>query len=170
MPLLERCEHDREAAADGQPEALSTLVVACLRVKAGVVSADEQEGGARAFLNLGHTVGHALEAATAYQRFTHGEAVALGLRGALRLSHARGLLDAPSLQRALALVARLKIAPDRRLSAEERDRALAALSRDKKARAGKVRFVLLEGRPVLLESRSRAAGRIRFQPERDPGL
>jgi 3-dehydroquinate synthetase len=71
--------------------------------------------------------------------------VALGLRGALHLSHARGLLDSPSLQRALDLVARLRVAPDRRLSPDEREAALAAFARDKKARAGKVRFVLLAG-------------------------
>ncbi|MFL5365273.1 MAG: 3-dehydroquinate synthase family protein [Myxococcales bacterium] len=145
IPLLERCERDLEAAASGDREALAAIVTACLRVKARIVAADEREGGARAFLNLGHTVGHALEAATGYQRFTHGEAVALGLRGALRLSHARKLLDVPSLQRALDMVARVKIGADRRLSGEEKDAALAALAHDKKARAGRVRFVLLAG-------------------------
>jgi 3-dehydroquinate synthetase len=145
VPLLERCERDLEAAAAGDPEALAAMVAACLRVKARIVAGDEREGGARAFLNLGHTVGHALEAATGYQRFTHGEAVALGLRGALRLSHARKLLDARSLQRALDLVARLKVSPDRRLSTGERETALEALAHDKKAREGRVRFVLLAG-------------------------
>jgi len=145
LPLLERCERDLEDAALGKPGVLAALVAACLRMKARIVASDEREGGARAFLNLGHTVGHAIETATGYQRFTHGEAVALGLRAALRLSHGRKLLDVPSLQRALDLVARLKIGADRRLSADERGAALAALSRDKKARAGKVRFVLLAG-------------------------
>jgi 3-dehydroquinate synthetase len=145
IPLLERCERNLEDAAAGEPEALAALVAACLRVKGRIVAADEREGGARAFLNLGHTVGHALEVATGYQRFTHGEAVALGLRGALRLSHSRKLLDVPSLRRALDLVARLKIGVDRRVSPDERDAAIAALSHDKKARGGKVRFVLLAG-------------------------
>jgi 3-dehydroquinate synthetase len=145
VPLLDRCERDLEAAAAGGPEALAAMVAACLRVKARIVAADEKEGGARAFLNLGHTVGHALEAATSSQRFPHGEAVALGLRGALRLSHGRKMLDVPSLQRALDIVARLKIAADRRLSGDERDAAIAAVAHDKKARGGKVRFVLLAG-------------------------
>src|SRR5438105_4639404 len=83
--------------------------------------------GARAFLSFGHTVGHALEAATGYSRFAHGEAVALGLRGALWLSRARGLLDETALQRASRLVGRLKIATDRRLDDAERKAALAAL-------------------------------------------
>src|SRR3954466_5564471 len=145
VPLIERCEQNLEEAAAGDREALAALVEACMRVKGRIVATDEREGGARAFLNLGHTVGHALETATGYQRFTHGEAVALGLRGALRLSHARKLLDVASLQRALDVVARVKIGADRRLSGEERDAALAALAHDKKARAGRVRFVLLAG-------------------------
>jgi 3-dehydroquinate synthetase len=145
VPLLERCERNLEEAAAGDPEVLAALVAACLRVKGRIVAADEREGGARAFLNLGHTVGHALEAATQYERFTHGEAVALGLRGALRLSHSRKLLDTASLRRALDLVARLEIGVDRHVSAEEREAALSALAHDKKARSGKVRFVLLAG-------------------------
>jgi len=145
IPLLERCERSLEDAAAGDPGLLGALVTACLRVKGRIVADDEREGAARAFLNLGHTVGHALEAATGYRRFTHGEAVALGLRGALRLSHSRKLLDTPTLQRALDLVVRLKIDVDRRISPEERVAAVAALSHDKKARAGKIRFVLLAG-------------------------
>ena len=145
VTLLERCEGNLEGAAAGSPEALASLVEACMRLKGRIVATDEREGGARAFLNLGHTVGHAIEAATAYQRFTHGEAVALGLRGALRLSHSRKLLDTPSLQRALDLVARLEIGVDRRLSQGEREAVIATLAHDKKARGGKVRFVLLAG-------------------------
>ncbi|MFL5309092.1 MAG: 3-dehydroquinate synthase family protein [Myxococcales bacterium] len=145
MPLLERCEQDLERAAAGEVEALAPLIEACVRYKASIVAADEREGGARAFLNLGHTVGHALEAATGYERLVHGEAVALGLRGALWLSRSRGLLDEAGLQRARRLVERLKISADRRLDAAEREAALSALARDKKARAGRVRFVLLAG-------------------------
>ena len=145
MSLLDRCEGYLEEAASGDPGTLTALVEACVRLKGRIVAGDEREGGARAFLNLGHTVGHALEAATGYGYFTHGEAVALGLRGALRLSHARKLLDTPSLQRALQLVARLKISVDRRLSPYQREAAIAALAHDKKARAGKIRFVLLAG-------------------------
>jgi 3-dehydroquinate synthase len=153
VPLLDRCDHDLEWAAEGDVDALAPLIEACVRVKAGIVAQDEREGGARAFLNLGHTVGHALEAATGYERFTHGEAVALGLRGALWLSRSRGMLDEPGFQRAQQLVNRVKIAAERRLNAAERAAALSALSRDKKARAGRVRFVLLAGlgMPRLVE-------------------
>lgn len=145
MPLLERCERDLERAAAGEAEALSPLVEASLRIKGRIVSADEREGGARAFLNLGHTVGHALEAGTGYARFAHGEAVALGMRAALQLSRARGLLDPAAEARAQALVRRLAVEGRLELGAPERERALRALARDKKARQGVVRFVLLRG-------------------------
>jgi len=153
MPLLDRCERDLERAAAGEADALAPLIEACVRIKAAIVAEDEREGGARAFLNLGHTVGHALEAATGFDRFAHGEAVALGLRGTLWLSRARGLLDDPGQQRARRLVERLRISADRRLDPAAREAALSALARDKKARAGRVRFVLLAGlgSPRLVE-------------------
>jgi len=170
-PLLERCERTLEAAAAGDAAALAPLVAAALRIKAEIVAADEREGERggerdsahsaaqpdassaatphparlRAFLNLGHTVGHAIESATRYARFTHGEAVALGLRGAIALSRSRNLLDEAQATRALALISRLQIAAPTGLSLEERAAALDALARDKKARAGQVRFVLLAG-------------------------
>ncbi len=78
--------HGREVPAE--------LIAAAVRVKADVVASDEREAGPRAALNLGHTLGHALEAAAAYSRFLHGEAVAWGLLEALLLSVQRGLLEA----------------------------------------------------------------------------
>ncbi len=65
------------------------IVLDCARTKLAVVASDERDGGARQLLNLGHTVGHAIETATGYTRYRHGEAVALGLLAALRLSHRR---------------------------------------------------------------------------------
>ena len=62
------------------------LVAGSIAYKAGVVASDEREAGVRAVLNLGHTIGHAIEAATGFRRWSHGEAVALGLRAALWLS------------------------------------------------------------------------------------
>ena len=69
------------------------LIYACARYKCRIVAADEQDRGLRAALNFGHTVGHAIESATGYERYRHGEAVALGLLAALRLSNAPGLRD-----------------------------------------------------------------------------
>jgi shikimate kinase/3-dehydroquinate synthase len=62
------------------------VILACARYKLGIVARDERDGGLRQVLNLGHTVGHAIETATGYRRYRHGEAVALGLLAALRLS------------------------------------------------------------------------------------
>ena len=147
--LLERCESDLDRAAAGDADALAPLIEGAVRLKARIVAGDEREGGARAFLNLGHTVGHALEQATGYERFTHGEAVALGLRGAVAISP----LPERERDRALLLVRRLQVAADRTLDADQREAALQAMTRDKKARAGKLRFVLLDGigSPRLVE-------------------
>ena len=72
------------------PADLDELIFACARTKLEVVAADERDAGPRQVLNLGHTVGHAIEAATGYRRYRHGEAVGLGLLAALRLSSADG--------------------------------------------------------------------------------
>lgn len=146
--LLERCEADLEKAAAGDAAALEPLIEGAVRLKARIVAADEREGGQRAFLNLGHTVGHALEAATQYAHFTHGEAVALGLRGTLELSE-----PMPDRERAMKLIERLQIAAPVSLDADRREAALQAMTRDKKARRGAVRFVVLEriGAPKLRE-------------------
>jgi len=79
----------KELSADQWQE----LVMRCIAVKARVVSEDEREAGARAALNLGHTLGHALEAATGYTHFLHGEAVAWGLLAAAKLGRRHGLLS-----------------------------------------------------------------------------
>ena len=65
-------------------------MLGCLRTKLAVVAEDERDDGRRQVLNLGHTVGHAIEAATGYARYRHGEAVGIGLLAALRLSGPRG--------------------------------------------------------------------------------
>ncbi|MGZ6144256.1 MAG: 3-dehydroquinate synthase [Myxococcales bacterium] len=144
--LLERCERDLEKAAEGDAEKLEPLIEGAVRLKARIVESDEHEGGARAFLNLGHTVGHALEAATQYAQFSHGEAVALGLKGALALSDAM-----PDRERALKLVQRLHVSAPATFDADRREAALQAMTRDKKSRHGTVRFVLLDriGAPLL---------------------
>ena len=125
------------------------LVRRCAAYKAAVCLRDPHEQGERAVLNLGHTFAHALEAAGDYRRPSHGEAVALGLLAALRLS---GLDTAPVEEVLQPKPAQVN-----------REAAWAALARDKKAVNGSPRFVLLDapGKPItgveLPEERVRAA-------------
>jgi shikimate kinase/3-dehydroquinate synthase len=114
------------------------LVLACARTKLRVVAEDERDGGRRQVLNLGHTVGHAIETATGYARYRHGEAVGLGLLAALTLS---GLADLRAEVAALLDERGLPTALD---PAVDPAAVAAATARDKKKRGGRVRFVLVE--------------------------
>lgn len=101
--LLERLEHDAGALARGDHGALLPVVRAAIDAKIRVVRDDEREAGLRALLNLGHTVGHALEAHGGYTRWLHGEAVALGTLAEMRATVALGWTPAPLLDRARLL-------------------------------------------------------------------
>lgn len=119
------------------PAGLEDVVFACARFKCEVVAADERDGGLRHMLNLGHTVGHAIETATDYKRYRHGEAIGLGLLAALRLSGAADLRA--ECERILARHGLpVRVDPDLDLEA-----VLDALQRDKKRTAAGVGFVLL---------------------------
>ena len=123
-----------------RPAALTQVIRACAALKAHVVSLDEKEGDLRRILNFGHTLGHALEAATAYRRFLHGEAVAWGMLAAARLAVEEKLLAPPEAERIEALVAAYGPVPSlRNLSPESVAQHLAV---DKKVRQGEVHFVL----------------------------
>jgi shikimate kinase / 3-dehydroquinate synthase len=124
---------------------LDDVVFACARTKLRVVAADERDAGQRAVLNLGHTVGHAIEAATGYARYRHGEAVGLGLLAALRLSGATELRDEVA---GLLAAQDLPVGLDAEVDV---DAILAAVERDKKRTAEGVGFVLLEhpGEPLV---------------------
>jgi len=128
----------------GTPERRLELIRRCAAFKANVVAEDPQEQGRRAVLNLGHTVGHAIEAATAYGRYRHGEAVGLGLLAALRLSGAGELSDE------VAELLGMHGLPTRLDPAVDVDAVLEALERDKKRAGDAVGFVLLErpGEPI----------------------
>lgn len=117
--------------------ALDDVVFACARYKCEVVAADERDSGRRAVLNLGHTVGHAIEAASGYVRYRHGEAIGLGLLAALRLS------EAPQLRDEVEAMLRRHGLPVGLVTEIDLDEMLAALQRDKKRTAEGVGFVLL---------------------------
>ena len=135
------------------PDTLARIIRDAADVKARVVMADEFEGGVRAFLNFGHTFAHAIERATGYGTFTHGEAVALGMRAALHLSaslQSRQLATALPSDFAVAdaLVARIPTPP---LGTVSTDALMEAMQTDKKRGAEGIRFVVLDalGAPRL---------------------
>lgn len=140
-----------ESARGGDEAALRRLVAHSVRFKAGVVAEDEREGGRRAILNYGHTIGHGIEAAAGYT-LAHGEAIALGMRAAARLSEARFGIELAAEQDDLLRAAGLPLRASEVASDVEPAAVLDAMGRDKKRRSGDAshRFVLLEevGRPV----------------------
>ena len=125
------------------PDALVHAVVRSCEIKAAVVGQDERETGLRAILNFGHTFGHAIESGLGYGQWIHGEAVGAGMVMAADLSARTGMISAVEAARIRDLVARtgLPVAGPPGLSA---DRYLELMAIDKKAAAGKIRFVLLE--------------------------
>jgi 3-dehydroquinate synthase len=139
--LFRRLERNAAALAAGHPQTLLAIIRAAVRTKARIVRADEheREGGVRTALNFGHTLGHAIEAARGYRGILHGEAVAVGMRAAARLSTRLAGLPAAERARLEALLDHLRLPramPPTRLA-----RLQAALRHDKK-RAGVVRWVL----------------------------
>jgi 3-dehydroquinate synthase len=122
---------------------LRTLIAHAVGLKASVVRKDERDMGLRRTLNLGHTLGHACEAASGY-RLPHGAAVAMGLAGEAHIAVIMGLLAQRDFRRLVNLLAALKL-PTKIPRALSRPRILAALELDKKVLEGRPRFVLLKG-------------------------
>jgi 3-dehydroquinate synthase len=121
-------------------KALEYLIPRNVAIKARVVSRDERESGLREILNFGHTFAHALESTTKYRRFQHGEAVAWGMMAAALLGHEVGVTRADDASRIVALARRIGPFPPWPRVAPET--LIAAMRSDKKARRGKIRFVL----------------------------
>jgi 3-dehydroquinate synthase len=120
--------------------ALEHIIRRSIEIKAKVVSEDERESGLREILNFGHTFGHALESATRYKRFQHGEAVAWGMMCAALLSHEAARANGDTVARIVALVRKIGPLP---AWPDIAPRTLfTAMQSDKKARNGQVRFVL----------------------------
>jgi 3-dehydroquinate synthase len=150
-PLFARLERQLDDLLAQRGDVLVPVVAACVSRKAAVVAADErEERGDRAVLNFGHTVGHAVEALTEYREVLHGEAVAIGMVAAARVSRALGLAPADVVERLERLLERAGLPTA--LPADLGADALAlAMKADKKATAGRIRFVAVE-----------AIGRTRF--------
>jgi 3-dehydroquinate synthase len=140
--FLAELERDLESLAEGPvTERLEAVVAHSVRLKAEVVSADEREGGVRMLLNFGHTLGHALEAATGYAPLSHGEAVVVGMKAAVRLSRALGSLGEAEEERVLALLERFPRPLG--LVKPKPEAVRAAALRDKKAVGSTLRYVVL---------------------------
>ncbi len=122
------------------PAALAWVIARCIRIKADVVMRDERESGLREILNFGHTLGHGFEAATAYKKFLHGEAVAWGMYAATLFAHATGRLGERDALRILKLIG--SVGPIPSLAGIRLPALRKLLLADKKARAGQVRWVL----------------------------
>jgi 3-dehydroquinate synthase len=150
--LIDWLDANLEKLRARDEEALTYAIWRSCEIKATVVGHDERERGLRAILNFGHTFGHAIESATAYETYLHGEAVGLGMLMASDLSHRLGLIDAAARERVYALVRRAGLPSEApQIGAE---RALELMRLDKKVLAGTMRLVLLEklGRGVVMSN------------------
>jgi 3-dehydroquinate synthase len=133
-------EASRGALLAREIDTVTRAVAGSCRLKAHVVERDEQEAELRAVLNYGHTIGHALEAVTGFARWTHGEAVSLGMVAEARLAERLGLASATTTRRQVDLLRAVGLPVEG--SGAEPTAVLEALGRDKKSRNGRVPFVL----------------------------
>jgi len=123
--------------------ALQHVVSRSVEIKAAVVGKDERESGLREILNFGHTFGHALENVTAYRKYRHGEAVAWGMMAAALYGHELRVTPAEDASRIISLVRRMGKLPA--WPSVNPKRLIELMGTDKKARGGKLRFVLTPG-------------------------
>ena len=133
-----------------EPELLTRAVARSATIKAQVVSQDEKEKeGKRTILNYGHTIAHGLEAATQYKRFLHGEAVAIGMAGAAKLSQHLGLLSSDAVERQQALLQKFRLPTD--FTGLDLTGITKAMEVDKKIKEKAIRWVLLQdiGKAVI---------------------
>jgi len=134
-------ERNRAAVMGRDDAALSHIIKRSCEIKADVVSRDEREGGLRAILNFGHTLGHAVETETGYSRYLHGEAIAMGMHMAAKLSVALGLMDKGPVEKIRALLDAYGLPAE--LPADlDGERLAEHMKIDKKSVGGAVTFVL----------------------------
>jgi 3-dehydroquinate synthase len=141
VPLFDWLEVHLDELLGGDPTALAHVVRRSCEIKAAVVGRDEREQGERALLNLGHTFGHAIESATAYRQWLHGEAVGAGLAMAADMSAQCGLLPLSEAARISRLVERAGLPVH--VDAVTPESALEHMRIDKKVQGGRLRLVLL---------------------------
>jgi 3-dehydroquinate synthase len=141
--LYERAESARDGASETElrdPAFLERCVLECVRVKSEIVERDPYERDLRRVLNLGHTLGHALEAALGYESLKHGEAVALGTVAAIRVAMARSRASKIFLDKTVSILKWCGLLT--KTPPVDRDAVRDALILDKKRKSGRIRFVL----------------------------
>jgi 3-dehydroquinate synthase len=150
-PFLAWLEQALPALLSGDEAALQQAIYRSCEIKAAIVAADERESGQRALLNLGHTFGHAIEAATGYGAWLHGEAVGLGMLMAAELSQRLGRLRAADCARVAAVLKRAGL-PTRLPGDIDTATLLGFMAGDKKVLDGELRLVALDaiGRGVIV--------------------
>jgi len=138
-PFFEYLEQYVDALLSRDHDCLENVILRCCQIKAHVVELDEKESGLRAVLNYGHTLGHALEMLAGYSEFVHGEAVALGMVLAARVSAGLGHCAGADIERIASLITRfgLRTQPP----AVERHAILNAIMTDKKSKDGAINFI-----------------------------
>ena len=153
--LFDQLERGLPSLLRRNPALVADVVARCCEIKAEVVGRDETEGGLRAILNFGHTIGHALEAISGYGTYLHGEAISIGQVAAADLSARLAGLPGADAKRVRLLFHRAGLPVQVKLDAARRRKLLAALRLDKKVSGGRIKFVLAEkigrvtwGRPV----------------------
>ena len=135
-------EQHRDDVLALTPAAASHMIARSCEIKADVVRQDEREGGLRRILNFGHTIAHAIEKETGYTRYRHGEAVAIGMIGAARISTAMGLLPAETCARIERLTAAMGLPCS--VEGASPDAMYTDLFHDKKTVGGRIHWVLAE--------------------------
>lgn len=141
--LFDFLEAERDKILTLDRDSLIHVVKRSCEIKAEVVSTDERESGLRAILNFGHTIGHALETATEYQRYFHGETVAIGMVLEARLSSMLNFIDNDKVLRIKSLISSYGL-PSEVPEDIDREHILSLMELDKKAIAGQLRFILPE--------------------------
>ncbi len=141
--LFAALESQAATLSPTSPEALTPVVTRAIELKAQVVERDERESGDRMLLNYGHTIGHALEAATGYSPLLHGEAVAVGMAGAAFIARRLGMLGESDAERQRTLLGALGLPEN--VAGVEVDAVLDRLRLDKKRSGSRQRWVLADG-------------------------
>ena len=149
--ILETIEADLDAATDVSSDTFLEIVAKCVAIKARVVSEDFKEAGLREILNYGHTLGHAIELAERYT-WRHGAAISVGMMFVAELARLNGRLSDAVVDRHRSVLQSLGLPVTYR--ADKFDQLLGAMQRDKKSRAGTLRFVVLDGigKPTIMSA------------------